>query len=74
MQVPALAAAGVAPEDVTDIILTPIVRYTTDTLDQFPNATIHISKRGWIHFHTTHQHPHDHRAAFPRRDAGPPGH
>jgi len=66
MQVPALAAAGVRPEDVTDIILTPIVRYTTDTLDQFPNATIHISKRGWVHFHTTHQHPHDHRAAFPQ--------
>jgi hypothetical protein len=66
LQVPALAAAGVTPEDVTDIILTPIVRYTTDTLDQFPRARIHLSKRGWIHFHTTHEHPHDSRAAFPR--------
>jgi hypothetical protein len=66
LQVPALAAAGVAPEDVTDIILTPIVRYTTETLDAFPNARIHMSKRGWIHFHTTHSHPHDHRGAFPR--------
>ena len=66
LQVPALAAAGVAPDDVTDIILTPIVRYTTETLDAFPNARIHMSKRGWIHFHTTHRHPHDHRGAFPR--------
>jgi hypothetical protein len=65
LQEPALAAAGVAFGDVTDIILTPIVRYTTDTLDQFPDARIHLSKRGWIHFHTTHSHPHDHRAAFP---------
>ncbi|MFN8623500.1 MAG: hypothetical protein U0869_22405 [Chloroflexota bacterium] len=66
LQEPALAAAGVAPEDVTDIILTPIVRYTTDTLHAFPNARIHVSKRGWVHFHTTHAHPHDSRAAFPR--------
>jgi hypothetical protein len=65
LQVPALQAAGVAPEDVTDIILTPIVRYTTQTLDVFPAATIHMSKRGWVHFHTTHAHPHDSRAAFP---------
>lgn len=64
LQVPALAAAGVHPDQVTDIILTPIVRYTTATLDAFPNATIHISKRGWVHFHTTHAHPHDHRWAF----------
>jgi hypothetical protein len=63
-QRPALAAAGLRPEDVTDIILTPIVRYTTATLEEFPNARIHLSKRGWIHFHTTHEHPHDSRAAF----------
>lgn len=62
----ALAAAGVDPVDVTDVILTPIVRYTTSTLEAFPNATIHLSKRGWVHFHTTHEHPHDHRWAFPR--------
>jgi hypothetical protein len=66
LQLPALAAVGVTPDDVTDIILTPIVRYTTETLDAFPNARIHMSKRGWIHFHTTHQHPHDHRGAFSR--------
>lgn len=66
LQVPALAAAGVAPADVTDIILTPIVRYTTDTLDAFPRARIHLSKRGWVHYHTTHAHPHDSRGAFAR--------
>jgi len=64
MQVPALAAAGVSPDDITDVILTPIVRYTTATLDAFRNATIHVSKRGWVHYHTTHSHPHDHRWAF----------
>lgn len=66
LQVPALALADVRPEDVTDIILTPIVRYTTDTLDAFPNARIHVSKRGWVHYHTTHAHPHDSRGAFSR--------
>ena len=66
LQLPALAAAGITPADVTDIILTPIVRYTTDTLDQFPAARIHVSKRGWVHFHITHDHPHDSRGAFPR--------
>jgi hypothetical protein len=66
LQLPALAAAGVRPEDVTDVILTPIVRYTTETLDAFPDARIHLSKRGWIHYHTTHRHPHDSRGAFSR--------
>ena len=66
LQRPALAAAGVTPEEITHVILTPIVRYTTDTLDEFPNARIAMSKRGWVHFHTTHGHPHDSRAAFPR--------
>ncbi|MFO1539561.1 MAG: hypothetical protein ACKOTZ_03805 [Chloroflexota bacterium] len=66
LQVPALAAAGVRPDDVTDIIVTPIVRYTTDTLRDFPHARIHLSKRGWVHYHTTHTHPHDSRGAFSR--------
>jgi hypothetical protein len=66
LQRPALAAAGIAPEDVTHVILTPIVRYTTDTLADFPNARIAMSKRGWIHYHTTHRHPHDSRGAFSR--------
>ena len=66
LQRPALAAAGVSPEEITHVILTPIVRYTTDTLDEFPNAKIMMSKRGWIHYQTTHRHPHDSRGAFAR--------
>lgn len=66
LQRPALAAAGVTPEEITHVIVNPIVRYTTETLDQFPNAQLCFSKRGWIHYHTTHTHPHDSRAAFSR--------
>lgn len=57
----ALASAGLRPEDVTHIALTPLELYTTGTLGLFRNARICISKRGWIHFHTTHDHPHDSR-------------
>ena len=66
LQTTALAAAGVTPDEITHVILTPIVRYTTETLDAFPNAEICISKRGWIQYHTTHRHPHDSRRAFSR--------
>lgn len=66
LQRAALAAAGVRPADVTHVILTPIVRYTTDTLDEFPNARICMLKSGWIHYQTTHRHPHDSRGAFSR--------
>ncbi len=66
LQRPALAAAGVIPADVTHVIINPIVRYTTETIDQFSNAQICVSKRGWVHYHTTHEHPHDSRAAFSR--------
>lgn len=56
-----LAERGVAPGDVTDIILTPLQLYTVSNVDRFPNARIWISRRGWVHFHTTHSHPHDDR-------------
>jgi hypothetical protein len=68
LQSAALAAAGVTPAEITHLILTPIVRYTTETLDAFPNAQIAMSKAGWIHFHTTHRHPHDSRKSFSERD------
>ena len=57
----ALAARGVSPEDVTDIVLSPLQLYTVSNVPRFPNATIHLAKRGWVHFHTTHSHPHDDR-------------
>jgi hypothetical protein len=56
-----LAKHNVKPEDVTHIFLTPLQLYSVSNVLEFPNAKIHISKRGWIHFHTTHQHPHDGR-------------
>jgi hypothetical protein len=56
-----LASAGVAPEDVTHIILTPLQLYSTSNVDRFPNAEICLSKQGWVHFHTTHAHVHDSR-------------
>lgn len=52
----------VTPEDVTHIILTPLQLYTVSNVLAFPNAEIAISRRGWVHFHTTHHHPHDNRA------------
>lgn len=56
-----LATEGVKPEDITHIFLTPLQLYSVSNVLAFPNAKIHISKRGWIHFHTTHEHPHDGR-------------
>ena len=56
-----LGAAGIAPEDVTHVILSPLQLYTVSNVALFPNAQICISKKGWVHFHTTHDHPHDDR-------------
>lgn len=44
----ALAALGITPEQVTHLVFTPIVAYTIGAIDQFPNAQIHFSRRGWI--------------------------
>lgn len=56
-----LEALEVDPAGVTDIVATPFQAYSTAGIPLFPNATIHLSKRGWVHFHTTHDHPHDDR-------------
>jgi hypothetical protein len=56
-----LASVGVTPEDVTHIVLTPLQLYTVSNILAFPHARIHISRRGWTHFHTTWSHPHDDR-------------
>ena len=58
-----LEAAGVAPGDVTHVVLTPLQLYTTSNIHRFPAAAICLSLRGWTHFHTTHDHPHDIRAS-----------
>ena len=57
----ALAGVGLTPDDITHVLLTPLEMYTTGTLDKFRRAQIAITKRGWIHFHVTHDHPHDSR-------------
>ncbi|CAN5444069.1 N-acyl homoserine lactonase family protein [soil metagenome] len=57
-----LAAHDVRPEDVTHVILTPLQLYTVSNVLAFPNAEICIARQGWVHFHTTHDHPHDNRA------------
>jgi hypothetical protein len=59
--VDALAAHGVRPDDVTDVVLTPFQLYTVSNVPLFGRARIHLSRRGWLHFHTTHAHPHDDR-------------
>ena len=48
----ALAAAGVAPRDIDHVVVTPLTSYATGGLDQFPDSTIWISRRGWEDFQT----------------------
>ncbi|CAN5494803.1 hypothetical protein BH10ACT3_BH10ACT3_01930 [soil metagenome] len=63
----ALASLGLTPADITHVLLTPLELYTTGTLDLFRTAQICITSRGWVHFHTTHDHPHDKRwRSFPQ--------
>ncbi|HET7568747.1 MAG TPA: hypothetical protein VFJ91_12185, partial [Gaiellaceae bacterium] len=56
-----LASAGLAPADVTHVLLTPFQLYTTGNVTLFENAEFCFTKRGWVHYHTTHAHPHDNR-------------
>ncbi|MBK5237910.1 MAG: hypothetical protein JJE28_02225 [Actinomycetales bacterium] len=56
-----LSQHGVSPLDVTHVFLTPLQLYSVSNVLAFPNARILISRKGWEHFHTTHEHPHDDR-------------
>jgi glyoxylase-like metal-dependent hydrolase (beta-lactamase superfamily II) len=56
-----LAALQIQPSDITHVIVTPLQLYSISNVLAFPNATICISKRGWVHFLTSHAHPHDDR-------------
>lgn len=49
--VPALQSRGIQPEEITDVLVTPLTAYATGGLDSFPNANLHLSRRGWIDFH-----------------------
>lgn len=44
----ALRTAGVSPEQVGHVILTPLQAYTTGNVPLFVNAKVYISRRGWI--------------------------
>lgn len=56
-----LAALGVELAEVTHLVVTPFQLYSTGGIPRFPNAEICLSRTGWVHFHTTHAHPHDNR-------------
>lgn len=56
-----LARVGVRPEEVTHVVATPFQLYSTAGIPLFTNAQICLSKRGWVHYHTTREHPHDNR-------------
>jgi hypothetical protein len=59
---------GVDPLSVTHVIITPFTLYTTGGIMSFTNATMCLSRRGWLFFHSTHDHPHDVRHATFSRD------
>lgn len=62
-----LESAGLTPADITHVLLTPFQLYTTGNVTLFENAKFCFTKRGWIHYHTTHDHPHDGRwTSIPR--------
>jgi glyoxylase-like metal-dependent hydrolase (beta-lactamase superfamily II) len=43
-----LHSQGLAPEDITTVIVTPLQAYATANIPVFSNAAICISRRGWI--------------------------
>jgi glyoxylase-like metal-dependent hydrolase (beta-lactamase superfamily II) len=43
-----LRSEGLTPEDITDVIVTPLQAYATSNIHLFQNAKIHISRKGWI--------------------------
>lgn len=58
----ALRRAGVAPEDVDYVLITPLQSYATANIPLFRRATVCISRRGWIEdFHAPRFAPHQPR-------------
>jgi len=47
----ALRSKRVQPDQIDDVIVTPLTSYATGALDRFPKARIWISRRGWTDFH-----------------------
>ena len=46
----ALAEAGVQPEEVDHLLITTVVVHTTGGIENFRNARIYMSKRGWMDY------------------------
>ncbi len=47
----ALSSIDIIPDDITDVLISPITSYATGGLDQFHNARLWMSRRGWVDFH-----------------------
>lgn len=43
-----LRSQGLAPEDISTVVVTPLQAYATANIPMFPNASVCISRRGWI--------------------------
>lgn len=43
-----LASQGLTPDDISTVIVTPLQAYATANIPMFRNATIAISRKGWI--------------------------
>lgn len=64
----ALAVQDVTPDQIDYVFVTPLTAYATGGLDQFPNARICISRRGWVDF----QAPDEEVPQLPRHIVFPP--
>jgi glyoxylase-like metal-dependent hydrolase (beta-lactamase superfamily II) len=51
-----LARAGLTPEQVDTVVLTPLTIYTTGNLRLFPRAAFAMNRRGWIDFWAPQKH------------------
>jgi glyoxylase-like metal-dependent hydrolase (beta-lactamase superfamily II) len=43
-----LRSQGLTPDDISTVLVTPLQAYATENIPMFRNATIGISRRGWI--------------------------
>jgi hypothetical protein len=47
----ALAKQGLKPDDITDVLITPLTAYATGGLKEMSKANLWFSHRGWMDFH-----------------------
>jgi len=68
-----LEVAGVKPDQVEHVIITPLQPYAIGGIDQFSNAQIHVNRYGWAELFAPRYkcHPHDNfYACVPKRLIG----